>query len=73
MQDADEQVLGGLSGFSLVVDNVDAVDEDELDEVLLVLVLCFQLVEMLGNLLLEVADLLVLSLDDPVSLIEHVC
>ena len=72
MQDADEQVLGGLSGFSLVVDNVDAVDEDELDEVLLVLVLGFQLVEMLGNLLLEVADLLVLSLDDPVSLIEHV-
>ena len=73
VHDADEEVLGGLSCLGLVVNDIDTVDENELNLVSLALVGLLQLVEMLGYLFLEIADLLVLLLDDLISLIEHVC
>ena len=73
VHDADEEVLGGLSCLGLVVDDIDTVDENELNEVSLVLVGLFHLVETFGHFFLEIADLLVLLLDDLISLIEHVC
>jgi len=73
VRDSDEEVLGGGAVNLLVVNSVDAVDEDDLQVCLEVFVVEFELVEGLSDFLFEVSGLSSVALDYLISSIEHLC